>query len=205
MLFAQRLKELRRKHGLTQLELSKLFGIGLATVAMWESSQRRPPAKMLLRIADHFNVSVDYLLGVSAKSDDIINLPVLAGVHAGFGAAIEEIESGEYQEIPRSILGARRPDDLLVLKIEGDSMSPKFIDGDHVLVQKQASVDSGDIAIVCYEDFENGTIKKVIYETGCDYVDLIPLNPKYAPIRVQNEQLEGMRVIGKVVYLFRAI
>lgn len=203
--FAQSLKELRRRHGLTQVEFSKLFDIGLATVAMWESSQRRPPAKMLLRISEHFKVSVDYLLGVGTKSEDILRLPVLAGVHAGFGNAIDEIESGEYQEIPRSILGSRRPDDLLVLKIEGDSMYPKFIDGDHVLVQKQASVDSGDIAIVCYEDFENGTIKKVHYETGCDYVDLIPLNPKYVPVRVQNEQLEGMRVIGKVVYLFRKI
>jgi len=206
MNFAQRLKELRRTHGLTQVELSKLFDIGLATVAMWESKQRRPPAKMLMRIADHFRISVDYLLGIDEnKSDDILSLPVLAGVKAGFGAAVDEIESGAYQEIPRSIMGSRRADDLMVLQVEGDSMSPKFLDGDRVLVLRQTSVDSGDIAIVCYEDFENGTIKKVHYETGCDYVDLIPLNHKYAPIRIQEEQLEGMRVIGKVIYLFREI
>jgi len=205
MNFAQRLKELRRNHGLTQVELSKLFDIGLATVAMWESSQRRPPAKMLMRIAEHFRISVDYLLGVDSKSDEILTLPVLAGVRAGFGAQIDEIGSGAYQEIPRSIIGSRRPDDLMVLEVEGDSMSPKFLDGDRVLVLRQASVDSGDIAIVCYEDFENGTIKKVHYESGCDYVDLIPLNPKYAPVRIQEEQLEGMRVIGKVIYLFREI
>jgi repressor LexA len=94
---------------------------------------------------------------------------------------------------------------MLVLKIEGDSMSPKFLDGDRVLVQRQTSVDSGDIAVVCYGDFESGTIKKIHYETGCDFVDLIPLNPKFSPVRVQNEELDGMRVIGKVIYLFREI
>ena len=205
--FANRLKELRRKHKLTQLELSKIFDIGLATVAMWESSQRRPPAKMLLRISEHFKVSVDYLLGADSKSSDetTLTLPVLAGVRAGFNAPVGEIESGAYQEIPRSILGSRRPDDMMVLNVEGDSMSPKFLDGDRVLVLRQTSVDSGDIAIVCYEDFENGTIKKVHYESGCDYVDLIPLNPKYAPIRIQDAQLDGMRIIGKVIYLFREI
>jgi len=206
MSFSQKLKELRRSYGLTQVEFSKIFDVALATVAMWESSSRKPPAKMLMRIADHFRVSVDYLLGLdSVSGDDILMLPVLAGVRAGFGAAVDEIESGAFQEIPRSIIGARRADDLMVLKVEGDSMSPKFLDGDRVLVVRQTSIDSGDIAIVCYEDFESGTIKKVFYENGCDYVDLIPLNSKYAPVRVQGEQLDGMRIIGKVVYLFREI
>ena len=205
--FGQRLRQLRRDYNLTQSEFSKLFDVGNATIAMWESTQRRPPANMLMRIADHFRVSVDYLLGVDSKTvcNDILMLPVLAGVRAGFGAAVEYIESGAYQEIPRSVMGSKRADDLIVVEVEGDSMSPKFLDGDRVLVMVQTSVDSGDIAIVCYEDYENGTIKKVHYETGCDYVDLIPLNPKYAPIRVQDDQLEGMRVIGKVIYLFRAI
>ncbi|MCL2797937.1 MAG: XRE family transcriptional regulator [Firmicutes bacterium] len=206
MNFALRLKELRRKNGLTQTEFAKIFEIGLATVAMWESSQRNPPAKMLMRIADRFGVTLDYLLGADAQaSEDILTFPVLAGVRAGFGAAAEEIESGDFQEIPRSILGSRHARDYLVLRVEGDSMFPKFLDGDRVLVVKQESVDSGDIAIVCYDDFENGTIKKVHYEAGCDYVDLIPLNPRYAPVRIQGELLEGVRVIGKVIYLFRQI
>ena len=205
MNFALRLKELRKKHSLTQIEFSRTFDVALATVAMWETSSRKPPAGMLMQIADHFRVSVDYLLGLeNSKTDEMLMLPVLAGVRAGFGA-METTMNGSYQEIPRSIIGNRRLDDLLVLEVEGDSMAPKFLDGDRVLVLKQTSVDSGDIAIVCYDDHENGTIKKISYETGCDYVDLIPLNPKYMPVRVQNEQLEGMHVIGKVIYLFREI
>jgi len=206
MNFASRLKDLRKKHSLTQVEFARMFDVALATVAMWETSSRKPPASTLMQIADHFRVSVDYLLGLeNPRDEEILSFPVLKGVRAGFGTTFDEIPSGTYQEIPRSIVGSRRIDDLMVLEVEGDSMSPKFLDGDRVLVLKQISVDSGDIAIVCYDDHENGTIKKVLYETGCDYVDLIPLNPKYAPIRVQDEQLEGMRVLGKVIYLFREI
>jgi len=205
MNFSSRLKDLRKLNGLTQIDFSKVLGVSLASIAMWESEQRRPPLKMMMRIAEYFKVSMDYLTGSLGGGEEVLVLPVLAGVKAGFDAGIEEVESGEYQEIPRSVIGARRPSDLIVLRVEGDSMSPKFLDGDRILVQKQPSVDSGDIAVICYDDFENGTIKKVHYESGCDFVDLIPLNPRYTPIRVQDEQLEGMCVIGKVIYLFREI
>lgn len=208
MNFADRMKELRKKNGLTQVQFAKEFEIALATVAMWESADRKPPADMLMRISKYFDVSIDYLLGQSSTlftSEDTITLPVLAGVSAGFAHAIEQIESGNYQDIPRSIIKGKSLKDLAVFLVKGDSMYPKFLDNDRVLIEKQDSVDSGSIAVVCYHDFEEGTIKKIHYENGCDYVDLIPLNPKYSPVRIQGHELEGVRIIGKVIYLFREI
>ena len=183
----------------------------VSTVAMWETGQRTPPSLVMMKIADYFHVSVDYLLGnkenaeYDRPSEDIIVFPVVAGVAAGFDHSIDDFDTGEYQEIPRSLIRGRSPDEFLVFRVDGDSMSPKFLNGDNVLVSRQPSVDSGDIAIVSYDDFENGTVKKVYYENGCDFLDLIPLNSKYVPVRIQGEQLEGTRVIGKVVYLFRKI
>jgi len=209
--FSKRLKELRKGGDITQVEFAAIMETAVSTVAMWESGQRTPSSAVMVKIADYFNVSVDYLLGVGRKSEpkeeseEIVIFPVLLGVSAGFDHAMEEIDSGDVQEIPRSLIKGREPDEYLVFRVEGDSMSPKFLDGDRVLVSKQTSVDSGDIAIIAYEDFENGTIKKVYYEPGCDFVDLIPLNSKYRPIRIQGYDLEGVRVIGKVIYLFREI
>jgi len=165
----------------------------------------------MIKIAEYFGVSIDSLLGICGKpasqtnSEDVLLFPVLIGVAAGFDHAMEEIDNGDVQEIPRSLIKGGSPDDYCVFFVEGDSMSPKFLNGDRVLVKKQSSVDSGDIAIVAYEDFESGTIKKVYYEPGCDYVDLIPINPRYSPVRIQGSDLEGVRVIGKVTYLFRQI
>jgi transcriptional regulator with XRE-family HTH domain len=61
--FSLRLKDIREKNNITQTQFAKIFDIGVSTIGMWESSKRKPPAEMLLKIADYFNVTVDYLLG----------------------------------------------------------------------------------------------------------------------------------------------
>lgn len=63
MNFSLRLKELREKKQISQKQLAIDLGVGIASVGMWESSDRTPPAKKLKTIADYFGVSVDYLLG----------------------------------------------------------------------------------------------------------------------------------------------
>ena len=63
--FNVRLKELRLEKGETQKELAKCLEIGRTTVSEYESGKIVPKQEGLLRIANHFNVSVDYLTGVS--------------------------------------------------------------------------------------------------------------------------------------------
>jgi len=59
----ERLKKLREEKSITQRELARLLQISPSTIAMYETEQRVPPVEILERIADFFNVSVDYLLG----------------------------------------------------------------------------------------------------------------------------------------------
>lgn len=64
MQFAQRLKELRGKRGLTQLELSKAIDISNRVLCYYETGDRFPKdEQLLIRIADFFGVSLDYLVG----------------------------------------------------------------------------------------------------------------------------------------------
>ncbi|MDA3733613.1 helix-turn-helix transcriptional regulator [Niameybacter massiliensis] len=58
-----RVKELRLYHGLSQSELSKILNIGNSTLSMYESNSRIPGDDVKQKIADYFNVSIDYLLG----------------------------------------------------------------------------------------------------------------------------------------------
>lgn len=62
-MFQIRLKELREKKGISQRELAKMLGFSQGTVGNWESGIRKPTYKTLYKIADLFNVSVDYLMG----------------------------------------------------------------------------------------------------------------------------------------------
>ena len=65
MCFPKRLKELRLAHGETQRDLANAIEVGRTTISEYESGKIVPKQEALLRIANHFNVSVDYLTGVS--------------------------------------------------------------------------------------------------------------------------------------------
>lgn len=61
--FAVTLKMLRLQHGLTQQELAEHLELSPVTISGYELGRREPSIEMLERIADYFDVTVDYLLG----------------------------------------------------------------------------------------------------------------------------------------------
>ena len=64
-MFSERLKQLRKEKGLTQIEFAKAIGVSGGTVAMWETGKRRPSFEMLNVLTDFFDRSLDYILGTS--------------------------------------------------------------------------------------------------------------------------------------------
>ena len=70
-----RLKELRKKKGLTQAQFGALWNAPQNTVSNWENGNREISNELLMAFSEYFGVSVDYLLGrdvlpVSAKQND---------------------------------------------------------------------------------------------------------------------------------------
>jgi len=59
---AMRLRELRRGRHITQLKLAMDLNMSQNTISRFESGEREPGITELIRLADYFNVSVDYLL-----------------------------------------------------------------------------------------------------------------------------------------------
>ena len=58
-----RLKELRKKKGISQLRLATELNTTQNTISRYETGEREPGIDELIKIADYFNVSVDYLVG----------------------------------------------------------------------------------------------------------------------------------------------
>ena len=65
--FGERLKHLRSQHGLTQKDFAKEIGITERAYQNYEINASTPTYKMLIALADYFDVSLDYLVG---RSDD---------------------------------------------------------------------------------------------------------------------------------------
>lgn len=67
--FSERLKQLREERGLLQRELAETLKLSRVTVTNYEKGKRFPEADLLVKLADHFNVSVDYLIGRGEQED----------------------------------------------------------------------------------------------------------------------------------------
>ena len=63
-IFAERLKDLRLEKGLSLQQLSRKVGIGAASLCRWENSQADVKGSQLIKLAEFFGVSTDYLLGL---------------------------------------------------------------------------------------------------------------------------------------------
>jgi transcriptional regulator with XRE-family HTH domain len=62
-MFGKRLKELRKKNELTQSDLARIINVSPSTIGMYERENRQPTVETLNHLANHFEVTVDYLLG----------------------------------------------------------------------------------------------------------------------------------------------
>ncbi len=77
-MFGERIKELRKKHGLTQNDVALKVNVERSSVAKYEGTQGiMPSTEVLIRLADLFGVTLDYLLGRTSDesiqfSDNII-------------------------------------------------------------------------------------------------------------------------------------
>ena len=64
-----RLKELRTEKGMTQNEVAKVIGYSSLSYARYEKGEREPDINTLCKLADYFEVSVDYLIGRTVQEN----------------------------------------------------------------------------------------------------------------------------------------
>ena len=61
--FAEQLNSLRQENSLTRAQLAEKLNVSVRLVSYWENGQRECDFDMLIKIADIFSCSIDYLLG----------------------------------------------------------------------------------------------------------------------------------------------
>ena len=64
-----RLKELRLRKNIKQIDLATYFQVTPRTFRQWENNEIDLPSSKLIKVAEYFNVSIDYLVG----NDDVPN------------------------------------------------------------------------------------------------------------------------------------
>lgn len=196
-----KLKLLRTQKKLRQVDVANYLNISQQAYANYERGAREPNQETLIKLAEYYGVTTDYLLGHSSDPDNPsstgIWIPVLGKVAAGIPiSAVTDIL--DHEEISREM--ADTGDDYFALSIKGDSMEPRMHEGDVVIVRQQPDVDSGEIAVVLVNG-EDATVKRI--KKSPEGLMLISLNPAYDPMFYSDEDIASLPVtiIGKVVEL----
>ncbi|MDI0267210.1 helix-turn-helix domain-containing protein [Clostridioides difficile] len=111
-MFGERLKELRLKKKLKQSELGKEIGISASTIGMYEQGRRFADQSTLIKLAQYFNVTTDYLLGFS-ETNYSVNATI-AGL-----SSIREDEIVTNKSINETIKSKQK--DVLIKKLYSES------------------------------------------------------------------------------------
>lgn len=202
-MIGKQLKSLRKDNGYTQSDLAKKLHLTPKAISFYENNQREPDIDTLNKIADIFNVSIDYLNGRKSldlkKGEDYTTINVYGSIPAGIPIeAIEDISDTE----DISFKDFDRNKTYIGLKVEGDSMYPKYLDGDTVILEQTPDCESGTDAAVYVNGYE-ATLKTVIKnENGT--ITLKPINTSYSP-KTYGKDDEPIKILGIVKEIRRKI
>ncbi len=64
----ENIRKLRISQGISQVDLARALGVSKQSVSNWENDNIQPSIDMLIKIAKHFSVSTDYLLGITTHA-----------------------------------------------------------------------------------------------------------------------------------------
>lgn len=130
------------------------------------------------------------------KNPKGIQVPVLGKIQAGIPTEKNE-DIIDYEEIS---IKMSKQGEYFGMKINDDSMAPRFQKGDVVIVRKQSNISNDDIAIMLVNG-NDATIKKI--KKDKNGIALIPLNSNYQIKYYSNAEIVELSVtcIGKVVEL----
>ena len=193
--FGRRLAAARRAAGYNQTEVAQYitaagFPVRTQAVSKWERGTTLPSARQLIELCRLYHIrDVIAAFSPAEEKHTVRALPLYRlAVSAGTG---EFLDGADYDTVEVGDEVSAGAD--FGVRIAGDSMEPRFVHGQIVWVHRQETLRSGEIGIFLYNGA--GYCKRL--EQNSDSVELVSLNPRYAPIRVADG--DELRVFGRVV------
>lgn len=197
------IKQRRQEIGKTLEEVGKEMGVSKATVQRWESGEIKDMRRgKLVDLARALDTTPAYLMGWDEQPEfdpftipnierpSFQRVPLLGDIACGEPILAEE-NVEEYVKVSASV----KCD--FILRCKGDSMSPRLLAGDIVLIRQQPDVTDGQIAAVLIDG--EATLKHVYHLPHRGGLQLVSDNPAYTPMLYTNENCDSIRILGRAV------
>lgn len=220
MLLGEIISNYRREHKLSQRQFAELCGdITNGYISMLENNRNPstdkpiiPSIDKLKCIAHGMNMSLQSLLDLAddmpvdlTENQEVkrypnlipitrtYKIPLLGKVAAGKPIQTNP-EDMEFIELPHD---PGRAD--AALRVEGDSMTPRYLNGDIVYIRYQDDVEDGQIGAVCIDD--TVTLKKVYHIPNGVY--LVSENPSHPPMTFTMDDADNIHLVGLAIGYLR--
>lgn len=193
MEFGEKLRSLRIKAGLTQLDIAEKLDVSAAAIGAWENGRAKPRLTKLGQLAELLGTSAADLMGetpehVRPNGAQYVTLPVLVAGHAG--EFTDEFGPDEVADVPISVLKRVNDPDAYLMRVRGSCMNRRFADGENALLSPRCEPRNGDAVAAEYNgemilrSYYRGASTLVLspdsYEDG--YTDIVFDDPENASV-----------------------
>lgn len=201
--FQNRLKYAMSIRNMKQVDLVEKSGLDKTLINKYLAGISRARQKKLATLADTLNVNEVWLMGYDVPIERELHAPGVDNLSSAIVFVYGTIPAGVPMECIEDIIDTEEiPVDMLKggksyfgLKIKGTSMSPTYLDGDTIILEKTDDCESGQDCVVMVNG-NDGTFKRVFKnENG---IILQPLNSEFQPMVYTNQQIIDLpvRIIG---------
>lgn len=193
MEFGEKLRSLRIKAGLTQLDIAEKLDVSASAIGAWENGRAKPRLTKLGQLAELLGTSAADLMGetpehVRPNGAQYVTLPVLVAGHAG--EFTDEFGPDEVADVPISVLERVNDPDAYLMRVRGSCMNRRFADGENALLSPRCEPRNGDAVAAEYNgemilrSYYRGASTLVLspdsYEDG--YTDIVFDDPENASV-----------------------
>jgi repressor LexA len=197
----ERYRIIQEKSGLSKAAFAESLGISRAHYYHIETGRQNPPKDVLERLAKNHNVNLNWLIygkGQSGLESETVEIELYdQEAAAGQGREIQDCIEKQYIPILYDFLRPHKPENLKAVYVSGDSMIDERISDGDIVVFNVKQTEGNGIYVVSVGN--SLFVKRVDFDPANKTIKLISANPAYEPRLYTGNELEEIKIEGRVV------
>jgi SOS-response transcriptional repressor LexA len=196
----ERYNFLQKSSGLSKLEFARSLGVSKERGYSLSKGIYHASREVLERLSSIYNVNLNwFLLGEGSPFEtEKADIRLLdQAVAAGRGMEIQDYTEEKTLKLPRSLISPYRPENLIAIYVKGDSMTGEHIHNGDAVVYHPGLTEGNGIYVLSLDTAL--LVKRVSFDDMPRSVSLISANPAYPTRQIVGQELENLRIKGRVV------